>query len=93
VVRATGGLDDTIQAYDAQTGQGTGFKFREYTGPALLDAVRQALAVYEDKPAWRRLQVSGMAKDYSWGASAVEYGGLYDVARKTRIRMAVGASN
>ena len=93
VVRATGGLDDTIQAYDAHTGQGTGFKFQEYSGGALLEALRQALAVHEDKPAWRRLQISGMAKDYSWGAAAIEYGRLYDTARKTRIRMAVGASN
>ncbi len=92
VVRATGGLDDTIEAYDAPSGQGTGFKFQDYTGRALLQAVREALAVYHDKPAWRRLQVSGMTRDYSWGASALEYGRLYDAARKTRIQKAVGAS-
>jgi starch synthase len=92
VVRATGGLDDTIETYDAKSGQGTGFKFQEYSGQALLKAVKQALAVYQDKTAWRRLQTSGMAMDYSWNASAAEYGRLYQSARETRIRRAVGAS-
>ena len=90
IVRATGGLDDTIDAFDPELGptpgRGTGFKFEEYTGEALLGAVRQALAVFEDKAAWRRLQINGMAKDFSWNASAAEYGRLYEVARKTRIR-------
>jgi starch synthase len=85
VVRATGGLDDTIEPFDIQTGNGTGFKFREYTGEALLGAVRQALAVFRDKESWRRLQINGMAKDFSWGASAAEYAGLYETARKGRI--------
>ena len=92
VVRATGGLDDTIEQYDASSGQGTGFKFQEYSGQALLQAVREALAVYQDKAAWRRLQINGMAKDYSWNASAAEYGRLYESAREARIRKAVGAS-
>ena len=92
VVRATGGLDDTIEAYDPRSGQGTGFKFQEYSGPALLQAVREALTVYGDPSAWRRLQTSGMAKDFSWKASASEYGRLYQTARETRIRNSVGAS-
>ena len=46
VVRATGGLDDTIEPFDAASGRGTGFKFEEYTGEALLGALRQALAAY-----------------------------------------------
>jgi starch synthase len=79
VVRATGGLDDTVESFDEGSGQGTGFKFREYSGPALLQAVREALAVYENKAAWRRLQTRGMAKDYSWNASAAEYGRLYQL--------------
>jgi starch synthase len=86
VVRATGGLDDTIEPFDPASGRGTGFKFSDYTGPALLDALSEALAAYRDKTAWRRLQANGMAKDFSWNASAVEYGRLYDLARKGRIR-------
>jgi starch synthase len=86
VVRATGGLDDTIEPFDPANGRGTGFKFSEYTGPALLAALREALTAYADKALWRRLQANGMAKDFSWNASALEYGRLYDVARKGRIR-------
>jgi starch synthase len=92
VVRATGGLDDTIEPFDPVSGRGTGFKFSEYTGPALLAAVREALAAYADKKAWQRLQTNGMAKDFSWNASALEYGRLYDVARKGRIRTAAVSS-
>jgi starch synthase len=93
VVRATGGLDDTIEAFDPAGTRGTGFKFQEYTGAALLGAVREALAVYADAPAWRRLQINGMAKDFSWQASAAEYARLYEDARKARIPQALGSSN
>jgi len=92
VVRATGGLDDTIEPFDPTSGQGTGFKFSEYVGPALLAALREALAAYGDKTAWRRLHTNGMAKDFSWNASALEYGRLYDLARKGRIRTAAVSS-
>jgi len=92
VVRATGGLDDTIEAYNAHSGQGTGFKFQEYSGRAFLQAVKQALAAYQDKKAWRKLQIAGMSRDYSCNASAAEYGRLYESARETRIRKAAGAS-
>lgn len=92
VVRATGGLDDTIEPFDPATGRGTGFKFSEYTGPALLAALQEATAAFADKPSWRRLQTNGMAKDFSWNASALEYARLYDVARKGRIRTAAVSS-
>jgi starch synthase len=92
VVRATGGLDDTIEPFDPASGRGTGFKFSEYTGPALLAALREALAAFGDKTAWRRLQANGMAKDFSWNASALEYGRLYDLARRGRIRTAAVSS-
>jgi len=88
VVRATGGLDDTIVPYEASgagSGRGTGFKFQEYTGTAMLGALREALAVFGDAAAWRRLQTNGMAKDFSWQASAAEYARLYEKARKARI--------
>ncbi len=68
VVRATGGLDDTIEPFNPTSRRGTGFKFVEYTGSALLAALREALAIYADKSAWRRLQTNGMAKDFSWNA-------------------------
>jgi starch synthase len=85
VVRATGGLDDTIEPFDPASGSGTGFKFEQYTGGALLSAVRQALSAFGDAGAWRRLQINGMAKDFSWQASAAEYARLYEEARRARI--------
>jgi starch synthase len=92
VVRATGGLDDTIEPFDSSTGRGTGFKFSEYTGEALLKALHEALDTYADKLAWQRLQINGMAKDFSWNASAREYVRLYDMARNARIRTAAVSS-
>jgi starch synthase len=94
VVRATGSLDDTIVAFDPETERGTGFKFAAYEGPALLAAIREALAIFRTRPAaWRRIQTTGMKKDFSWQASAVEYARLYEVAWKSRSRKAETTSN
>jgi starch synthase len=70
VVRATGGLDDTID-------RDTGFKFAEYSGTALLAAVREAVCAFSNAAAWRELMLRGMAKDFSWKTSAAAYSGLY----------------
>jgi starch synthase len=70
VVRATGGLDDTIE-------EDTGFKFAEYSGPALLGAVRAAVAAFSDPVAWQETMRRGMRKDFSWKASAKLYSALY----------------
>ena len=70
IVRATGGLDDTIE-------EDTGFKFGDYSGAALLDCIRQALRSYKDKPAWQERMRRGMRKDFSWDVSAAEYSALY----------------
>ena len=77
IVRATGGLDDTIEPWDARTGKGTGFKFTEYNGEALLLTIKQALTAYRDQTSWQVLMRNGMAKDFSWNASAREYGKVY----------------
>jgi starch synthase len=84
IVRATGGLDDTIEPWDARTGKGTGFKFTEYTGEALLATVKQALLAYRDQSSWQTLMRNGMGRDFSWGASAREYGKVYDRLRQLR---------
>jgi starch synthase len=81
VVRATGGLDDTVQQVDEATGEGTGFTFGPYTTEAMLGAIRQALAWYARPAAWRRIQLAGMSQDNSWEASAREYVGVYERAR------------
>src|ERR1017187_3632636 len=70
VVRATGGLDDTIE-------EGTGFKFLDYSGQALMGAVRAAAAAFSDRDAWQGIMRRGMAKDFSWRASATLYSALY----------------
>jgi starch synthase len=84
IVRATGGLDDTIEPWDARTGKGTGFKFSDYTGEALLATIKQALLAYRDPSSWQTLMRNGMARDFSWGASAREYGKIYERARQVR---------
>jgi starch synthase len=84
IVRATGGLDDTIEPWDARTGRGTGFKFSDYTGEALLATVKQALLAYRDSSSWQMLMRNGMSRDFSWGASAREYGKIYERARQVR---------
>ncbi len=93
IVRATGGLDDTIEPFDLQTGTGTGFKFVEYTGAAFLHAIRQALQHYSDEGVWKRIQLNGMAKDFSWNTSATEYAKLYEAAYAARNQKEVPTSN
>jgi starch synthase len=92
IVRATGGLDDTIEPWDARTGKGTGFKFSEYTGEALLATTKQALLAYRDQASWQVLMRNGMSKDFSWGASAREYGKVYDRVRQMRAGAGVASA-
>jgi len=85
VVRATGGLDDTIEPFDPRSGQGTGFKFSAYSGPALLECLEQALRVYsKDARAWQRLVRNGMQRDFSWNHSAGEYEQLFQRTLRRR---------
>jgi starch synthase len=93
VVRATGGLDDTVQNYEESNNQGTGFKFEEYSGEQLLDAVRRALKTFRDPKAWQVLQANGMLKDFSWKTSAAAYVTLYEAAKRSRIPRVSGTSN
>ncbi|HEY2820581.1 MAG TPA: glycogen synthase GlgA [Candidatus Acidoferrum sp.] len=93
IVRATGGLDDTIEPFDLENGTGTGFKFQDYTGTALVQTVRRALQLFEDERIWKRIQLNGMAKDFSWKGSAVEYEKVYTAARASRNQLPVATSN
>ena len=89
IVRATGGLDDTIEPWDARTGKGTGFKFYEYNGESLLLTVKAALQAFRDEASWQVLMRNGMTKDFSWNASAKEYVRVYErVVQKTLIPIA-----
>ena len=82
VVRATGGLDDTIDLWDPRSKKGTGFKFQEYTGDALMRTIHQALAVYHDKESWQKLMRNGIGKDFSWRIEAREYVRVYERVRQ-----------
>jgi starch synthase len=84
IVRATGGLDDTIESWDARSGKGTGFKFHEYNGEALLATVKLTLDAFRDQTSWQVLMRNGMSKDFSWNASARDYGKVYEKVRQMR---------
>jgi starch synthase len=92
IVRATGGLDDTIQSFSAKTQHGTGFKFDGYDGGALLGSIRAALKAYRDPNVWHTIQTNGMGKDFSWKVSAAAYVTLYEAAKRARIPRVVGSS-
>jgi starch synthase len=80
IVHATGGLRDTVVDATPEAlarGVATGFVFAEATAAALQAAVVRALALYRDAAVWKRLQVAGMKRDFSWEKSAAEYAELY----------------
>jgi starch synthase len=80
IVRATGGLADSVTDCSAETlaaGTATGFTFAEASGTALLEAAGRAVRSYHDPGTWRALQRNGMARDFGWDASAREYALLY----------------
>ena len=83
IVRATGGLDDSIIDYGADAPHtGNGFKFEEYTVDALFGAVQRAVSLYTDASRWKELMLKGMSCDFSWALSASDYCRLYEIASK-----------
>jgi starch synthase len=89
VVRATGGLADTVTPYAPPQEDGTGIVFNEYTPEALVRAVEAALRLYREPRAFLRVRRNGMARDFSWEASARKYLQLYRQANASR-RMGSG---
>lgn len=77
IVRAVGGLKDTVVPFDPATGHGTGFTFAELSADALLGAVARALAVYGESATWSRVMQNAMRQDFSWDRSAPRYVSLY----------------
>jgi starch synthase len=77
IVRATGGLDDTVEQFDPRAGTGTGFKFGPYEAGALLEKIREALYFYTRPDDWQKIQRNGMLVDNSWTAAAKKYSELY----------------
>jgi starch synthase len=89
VVRATGGLDDTIDSYEAASDHGNGFKFEAYDAEVLLATLQRALTLYRDRAAWERLMQRGMQADFSWVQSARAYADLYATALTKQRRSSV----
>ena len=77
IVRETGGLADTIQAYNAETKEGNGFSFQNYNAHDMLYTIRHALSFYPNKRIWNKIVRNGMGQDFSWSQSAREYLKLY----------------
>ncbi len=84
IVRETGGLADTVENFDPQSGKGTGFTFKEYAVDAMLEAIDRALETFQDKATWVKIQKAGMRKDFSWENSAKKYLKLYEKAKKKK---------
>ncbi len=97
VVRATGGLDDTITSMTHETmaaGTANGFVFREYSPLALSETLRQACDLYcTDRPVWQHLMSVGMHQDWSWQRSARQYVRLFErTLSKKRLAVPAGGT-
>jgi starch synthase len=91
VVRATGGLNDTVQEYNRTEDSGTGFKFSGTTAADLAATTARAVELFRsDGAAWGRLMTRAMSQDFSWGRSASEYIAVYEkaLARRRGLRTA-----
>lgn len=80
VVRATGGLNDTVKTFNSKTGKGNGFKFKAYSDEALLHELKRAVELYGDKRVWKKIMHNAMEYDSSWEHSAGEYLKVYKKA-------------
>ncbi|MBW2149724.1 MAG: starch synthase, partial [Deltaproteobacteria bacterium] len=80
LVRATGGLDDTIRDYDPATGSGNGFKFEAYSARALMQRMISVLELYRNSAAWTDLMRRAMREEFTWARSASKYMDLYRLA-------------
>ena len=88
IVRKTGGLADTVHDWDELNyygfDTGTGFSFNDATGYALFKSVERAVNCFKQKEVWKKIQMNGMEKDYSWKHSAEQYMELYKLAKEKR---------
>ena len=86
IVRATGGLDDTITPYDRATKKGNGFKFIRYGAEDFLSAIKEAIRFYFQPEHWKQLLRNAMTADFSWERSAEAYLQLYRKALGRKVR-------
>jgi starch synthase len=86
VVRATGGLDDSVIDFVQDAKRANGIKFHEYSNQALAKAIRKALAIYGQPELFRRYQRNAMKADFSWEQTLGEYVRVYELAAHCRIQ-------
>jgi len=84
LVRKTGGLADTVEDYDPFEKKGNGFVFERYEAGALLEAVKRALVVHQDKKSWKKLMLNAMNSKFPWKKSAKAYVQLYENLKKKK---------
>ena len=77
VVRETGGLKDTVPAFNPETGEGKGFTFKTYNAYDMLDAIWRAYAQFSDKEHWNKVVKNGMNSNFGWDVSAKKYIDIY----------------
>lgn len=86
IVRETGGLRDTVQSYNEQTGEGNGFTFVNYNAHHMFDSIKWALRIFKDKTTWNKIVANAMESDYSWQQSASQYHKVYqELAEKVEL--------
>jgi starch synthase len=88
IVRATGGLADSVTDFDTRTGKGTGFAFKNFSPMSFLTAIVRAMETYKNQSIWKKIIRQAMAQDFSWDSSAEKYMDLYERAtdfRKTSL--------
>ena len=85
VVRAVGGMDDTVENFNPATKKGNGFKFKDATKDAVLTAIKKATSLYKDKPSWNTLLQNCLSCDFSWSSSAEKYEKLYEKLLKSMV--------
>ena len=82
IVRATGGLADTVKNFSQESGRGYGFVFEEYTGEALISTIKRAISVYKNNKLWKKLIERAMKLDFSWQTVTEKYLSLYNTLLK-----------
>ncbi len=81
IVRAVGGLEDTVRNFDRVNETGNGFKFREFQADKFLEKIYEAMFAYAEPETWRKIQRSGMMTDNSWENAARKYVQLYQMTK------------
>ena len=78
VVRETGGLKDTVRAYNEFTGEGNGFSFYPCEAHDMMYTIRRAIRFFSEKPVWNKLVKRALGEDFSWKESAKKYETVYN---------------